>query len=170
MYFFEQFALWILCRFRHYYQHILTLKWLQPRAPDAPTGLILASTFGLQVAAHLALDRDAHGVEDLEDEDEEDEVVVGNEAGNPVLPAGRRLDKIERLPSRSTQTSSVTSSITSRRKILTENTKSQDPDIIITSQVEPEGNQPACITENVKDGLAPPSPIMHTRVKLNFQF
>ena len=41
-------------RFRHYYCHILLLKWLKPSAPNGATGLLLASTFGLQVAAHLA--------------------------------------------------------------------------------------------------------------------
>ena len=41
-------------RFRHYYCHILLLKWLKPTAPNGATGLLLASTFGLQVAAHLA--------------------------------------------------------------------------------------------------------------------
>lgn len=44
----------LTCRFRHYYRHILLLQWLKPNSHNAPTGLILASTFGLQVAAHLA--------------------------------------------------------------------------------------------------------------------
>ncbi len=44
-----------LYRFRHYYRHILLLRWLKPHPHNAPTGLILASTFGFQVAAHLAI-------------------------------------------------------------------------------------------------------------------
>ena len=142
-------------RFRHYYQHILTFRWLHPRQPDAPTGLILASTFGLQVAAHLALDHNNHEaasqIEDMED------VVVVN--GNPATDS--TLEKIERNPSRTTtQTSSVTSSIISRRKILTLGNHAPDPDIIITSQLE-EAEPLTPVSEPVKDNLVPAlSPIL----------
>jgi len=40
--------------FRRYYRHILTLKFLKPDKHDAPAGLVLASAFGLQVAAQIA--------------------------------------------------------------------------------------------------------------------
>ena len=140
-------------RFRHYYQHILTFRWLHPRQPDAPTGLILASTFGLQVAAHLALDHNNHQTSQIEDM--EDVVVVN---GNPATDS--TLEKIERNPSRTTtQTSSVTSSIISRRKILTLS-GNPDPDIIITSQLE-EAEPLTPVSEPVKDNLVPAlSPIL----------
>ena len=142
-------------RFRHYYQHILTFRWLHPRQPDAPTGLILASTFGLQVAAHLALDHNNHQTSQIEDM--EDVVVVnGNQATDSTL------EKIVRNPSRSTtQTSSVTSSIISRRKILTLGNHAPDPDIIITSQLE-EAEPLTPVSEPVKDNLVMPalSPIL----------
>ena len=145
-------------RFRHYYQHILTFRWLHPRQPDAPTGLILASTFGLQVAAHLALDHNNHEAAS-QIEDMEDVVVVNANATDSTL------EKIERNPSRTTtQTSSVTSSITSRRKILTlGNSHAPDPDIIITSQLE-EAELLTPVSEPVqpvKDNLVPAlSPIL----------
>ena len=50
----------VILRFRHYYRHILLLKWLKPSAPNGATGLLLASTFGLQVAAHLAYKEEDH--------------------------------------------------------------------------------------------------------------
>ena len=139
-------------RFRHYYQHILTFRWLHPRQPDAPTGLILASTFGLQVAAHLALDHNNHQTSQIEDM--EDVVVVNAKATDSTL------EKIERNPSRTTtQTSSVTSSIISRRKILTLS-GNPDPDIIITSQLE-EAEPLTPVSEPVKDNLVPAlSPIL----------
>ena len=140
-------------RFRHYYQHILTFRWLHPRQPDAPTGLILASTFGLQVAAHLALDHNNHQTSQIEDM--EDVVVVNAKATDSTL------EKIERNPSRTTtQTSSVTSSIISRRKILTLS-GNPDPDIIITSQLE-EAEPLTPVSEPVKDNLVMPalSPIL----------
>ena len=156
-------------RFRHYYQHILTFRWLHPRQPDAPTGLILASTFGLQVAAHLALDHhhEASQIEDMEDD------VVGNGNLHPATDSTRRasFEKIERIPSRTTQTSSVSSSITSRRKILTlGSSHAPDPDIIITSQLE-EAEPLTPVSEPVKDNLVPAlSPILshQTRVKIQF--
>ena len=141
-------------RFRHYYQHILTFRWLHPRQPDAPTGLILASTFGLQVAAHLALDHNNHQTSQIEDM--EDVVVVNAKATDSTL------EKIERNPSRTTtQTSSVTSSIISRRKILTLGNHAPDPDIIITSQLE-EAEPLTPVSEPVKDNLVMPalSPIL----------
>ena len=142
-------------RFRHYYQHILTFRWLHPRQPDAPTGLILASTFGLQVAAHLALDHNNHEAAS-QIEDMEDVVVVNAKATDSTL------EKIERNPSRTTtQTSSVTSSIISRRKILTLGNHAPDPDIIITSQLE-EAEPLTPVSEPVKDNLVMPalSPIL----------
>ena len=114
----------------------------------------MASTFGLQVAAHLALDHNNHEaasqIEDMED------VVVVN--GNPATDS--TLEKIERNPSRTTtQTSSVTSSIISRRKILTLS-GNPDPDIIITSQLE-EAEPLTPVSEPVKDNLVPAlSPIL----------
>ena len=114
----------------------------------------MASTFGLQVAAHLALDHNNHQTSQIEDM--EDVVVVnGNQATDSTL------EKIERNPSRTTtQTSSVTSSITSRRKILTLS-GNPDPDIIITSQLE-EAEPLTPVSEPVKDNLVMPalSPIL----------
>ena len=43
-----------IIRFRRYYRHVLTLKFLKPAKHDAPTGMFLASAFGLQIAAQLA--------------------------------------------------------------------------------------------------------------------
>ena len=40
-------------RFRHYYQHVVFLRWLKPSRNLNSVGLILASTFGMEVAAHL---------------------------------------------------------------------------------------------------------------------
>ena len=50
-----------LLRFRRYYRYVLTLKCLKPSKRDAPTGMFLASAFGLQVAAQLAYGAPAHG-------------------------------------------------------------------------------------------------------------
>ena len=52
-----------MSRFRHYYRHILLFKWLKPAAPNGATGLLLASTFGLQVAAHLAYKEETETVD-----------------------------------------------------------------------------------------------------------
>ena len=41
-------------RFRHYYQHVVFLKWMKAGPNLNSVGLILASTFGLEVATHLA--------------------------------------------------------------------------------------------------------------------
>lgn len=129
----------------------------------------MASTFGLQVAAHLALDHhhEASQIEDMEDD------VVGNGNLHPATDSTRRasFEKIERIPSRTTQTSSVSSSITSRRKILTlGSSHAPDPDIIITSQLE-EAEPLTPVSEPVKDNLVPAlSPILshQTRVKIQF--
>ena len=112
----------------------------------------MASTFGLQVAAHLALDHNNHQTSQIEDM--EDVVVVNAKATDSTL------EKIERNPSRTTtQTSSVTSSIISRRKILTLS-GNPDPDIIITSQLE-EAEPLTPVSEPVKDNLVPAlSPIL----------
>ena len=147
-------------RFRHYYKHILTFRWLHSRQPDAPTGLIMASTFGLKVAAHLALDHEtAHDIE-LEMEDE-----VGNETGNRAATATRASLKIDRIPSRTMQTSSLASSITSRRKVLSLGNTVPDPDIVITTQIE---DQLTPVSETVKDNLVLPSPVLshHSKVLL----
>ena len=113
----------------------------------------MASTFGLQVAAHLALDHNNHQTSQIEDM--EDVVVVNAKATDSTL------EKIERNPSgTTTQTSSVTSSIISRRKILTLS-GNPDPDIIITSQLE-EAEPLTPVSEPVKDNLVMPalSPIL----------
>ena len=120
----------------------------------------MASTFGLKVAAHLALDHEtAHDIE-LEMEDE-----VGNETGNRAATATRASLKIDRIPSRTTQTSSLASSITSRRKVLSLGNTVPDPDIVITTQIE---DQLTPVSETVKDNLVLPSPVLshHSKVLL----
>ena len=92
-------------------------------------------------------------------------------SGNPAATDSTRrasYENIERMPSRTTQTSSVSSSIISRRKILTLGSHAPDPDIIITSQLE-EAEPLTPVSEPVKDNLMPPqSPILghQTKVKI----
>ena len=93
-------------------------------------------------------------------------------SGNPAATDSTRrasYENIERMPSRTTQTSSVSSSIISRRKILTLGSHAPDPDIIITSQLE-EAEPLTPVSEPVKDNLMPPqSPILSHQTKVKIQ-